>query len=190
MDTAQDTSAGHSTGPHRLAFGNGLLSSRHQVRALPRAPDVACDLVHSLAHADFVERDRVCARAFGGAAAAAGVSQIVYLGGLGEDDNALSPHLRSRLRRRPPARDPSGSPRLTTARAEDVVLYWPALAFYGLVSVAPLVVVALWVTSLVVGPTQIDGAAAELARFSPEALGADRAFERVAVFGPGSVWWR
>ena len=35
---------------------------------------------------------------------------------------------------------------------------------------APLVVVALWVTSLLVGPTQIDDAAAELARFSPEVL--------------------
>jgi uncharacterized protein YbjT (DUF2867 family) len=52
--------------------------------------DVAYYLVHSLAHADFAERDRVGARAFGGAAAAAGVSQIVYLGGLGEDDDAWS----------------------------------------------------------------------------------------------------
>jgi uncharacterized protein YbjT (DUF2867 family) len=58
--------------------------------------DVAYYLVHSLAHADFAERDRVGARAFGRAAAAAGVSQIVYLGGLGEDDDSLSPHLRSR----------------------------------------------------------------------------------------------
>src|SRR4030095_303897 len=58
--------------------------------------DVAYYLVHSLAHADFAERERVGARAFAGAAAAAGVSQIVYLGGLGDDADALSPHLRSR----------------------------------------------------------------------------------------------
>ena len=58
--------------------------------------DVAFYLVHSLAHADFAERDRAGARAFGDAAAAAGVSQVVYLGGLGEDDDALSAHLRSR----------------------------------------------------------------------------------------------
>ena len=57
---------------------------------------------------------------------------------------------------------------LTTAAAEDVFLYSATLAFYGLICVAPLVVVALWVTSLVVGPSQIDDAAAELARFSPE----------------------
>jgi hypothetical protein len=72
---------------------------------------------------------------------------------------------------------------VATARAEDVFLYSAALAFYGLISVAPLVVVALWVTSLLVGPTQIDQAAAELARFSPQALGADRALERVADLG-------
>ena len=72
---------------------------------------------------------------------------------------------------------------MAIARAEDVFLYSAALAFYGLISVAPLVVVALWVTSLVVGPTQIHDAAAELAHFSPEALGADRALERVADLG-------
>jgi membrane protein len=74
---------------------------------------------------------------------------------------------------------------LAIARAEDVFLYAAALAFYGLISVAPLVVVALWVTSLVVGPAQIHDAAAELARFSPEELGADRALERVADIGAG-----
>lgn len=72
---------------------------------------------------------------------------------------------------------------VASARAEDLFLYSAALAFYALISVAPLVVVALWVTSLVVGPTQIDHAAAELARFGPEALGADRALERVADLG-------
>ena len=72
---------------------------------------------------------------------------------------------------------------VATARADDLFLYSAALAFYGLISVAPLVVVALWVTSLLVGPTQIDQAAAELARFSPQALGADRALERVADLG-------
>jgi membrane protein len=72
---------------------------------------------------------------------------------------------------------------IANARADDVFLYSAALAFYGLISVAPLVVVALWVTSLLVGPTQIDQAAAELARFSPQALGADRALERVADLG-------
>lgn len=53
-------------------------------------------LVHSLDDPDFVRRDAAAAQSFGLAAAAAGVDQIVYLGGLGRDDDTLSPHLRSR----------------------------------------------------------------------------------------------
>ena len=53
-------------------------------------------LVHSLDSADFEQRDAAAARAFGRSAAAAGVRQIVYLGGLGDDGDTLSAHLRSR----------------------------------------------------------------------------------------------
>ena len=70
------------------------------------------------------------------------------------------------------------------ARAGDVFLYSAALAFYGLVSVAPLVVVALWVTSLVVGQAQVHHVADDLARLAPRAVGIDRALERVADVGP------
>jgi uncharacterized protein YbjT (DUF2867 family) len=58
--------------------------------------EVAFYLVHSLDDDDFERRDAAAARAFGSAAADAGVRQIVYLGGLGGDDQRLSPHLRSR----------------------------------------------------------------------------------------------
>jgi uncharacterized protein YbjT (DUF2867 family) len=58
--------------------------------------DVAYYLIHSLSSADFEEQDASGARAFGEAAAEAGVRQIVYLGGLGGDGAELSPHLRSR----------------------------------------------------------------------------------------------
>jgi uncharacterized protein YbjT (DUF2867 family) len=58
--------------------------------------DVAVYLVHSLDAGDFERKDAEAARAFGLAAAASGVRQIVYLGGLGRDDDRLSPHLRSR----------------------------------------------------------------------------------------------
>jgi uncharacterized protein YbjT (DUF2867 family) len=61
------------------------------------------DAVHYLVHSmgggdgeDFAERDRRAAANVRDAAAAAGVKRIVYLGGLGDDDEELSPHLRSR----------------------------------------------------------------------------------------------
>jgi len=66
------------------------------------------------------------------------------------------------------------------ARADDVFLHAAALAFYALISVAPLVVVALWVTSLVVGAGEVHQVADHLARLAPPALGVDRALQRVA----------
>jgi len=54
-------------------------------------------LVHSLGGGpDFTERDPLAARHLGRAAKAAGVRRIVYLGGLGDPTDNLSPHLRSR----------------------------------------------------------------------------------------------
>jgi len=59
--------------------------------------ETAYYLVHSMGSgADFAERDRRAARNFAEAARAAGVRRIVYLGGLGEPGEPLSPHLRSR----------------------------------------------------------------------------------------------
>ncbi len=57
--------------------------------------DVAYYLVHMMGReADYPEAEAVAARAFGGAATEAGVGQVIYLGGLGED--ASSRHLASR----------------------------------------------------------------------------------------------
>ncbi len=58
--------------------------------------EAAYYLVHSLDSVDFTERDRRGAKAFGDAAQAAGVGQVVYLGGLGDEDDELSEHLQSR----------------------------------------------------------------------------------------------
>src|SRR6478672_4721054 len=100
-----------------------LLEQGHQVRAMTRHPDTyqgegeptygdvadqdslraalqgmhaAYYLVHSLDSDDFEQRDAEAATAFGHAAADAGVQQIIYLGGLGDLDDNLSAHLRSR----------------------------------------------------------------------------------------------
>lgn len=57
------------------------------------------------------------------------------------------------------------------------------MAFYGLISVAPLVVVAMWVSTLLVGDAQVQQVGDELARLAPPALGVDVAFQRVSELG-------
>ncbi|HEX4017449.1 MAG TPA: NAD(P)H-binding protein [Frankiaceae bacterium] len=58
--------------------------------------DAAYYLVHSLDSADFADKDAAGARTFGRAARAAEVQRIIYLGGLGQEGDDLSEHLRSR----------------------------------------------------------------------------------------------
>jgi len=59
--------------------------------------ETAYYLVHSMGSTgDFEERDGVAARNFATAAENAGLKRIIYLGGLAQDDENLSPHLRSR----------------------------------------------------------------------------------------------
>jgi uncharacterized protein YbjT (DUF2867 family) len=70
----------------------------------PDSLDRACegmDAVHYLIHSmdgedGFAERDRTAAANVRDAAARAGVQRLVYLGGLGNDEEDLSEHLRSR----------------------------------------------------------------------------------------------
>ena len=74
-----------------------LLDSPSLERALSGI-DVAYYLVHSMgAHGDYRETDRTAARNFGEAARRAGVSRIVYLGGLATGDEVFSKHLESRI---------------------------------------------------------------------------------------------
>ena len=62
-----------------------------------RDVDVAFYMVHSMgAQSDFSAEDRTAAEHFARAAEAAGVRRIIYLGGLGDEDDVDSAHLRSR----------------------------------------------------------------------------------------------
>jgi uncharacterized protein YbjT (DUF2867 family) len=82
--------------------------------------EAAYYLVHSMrAGADFAERDRRAARNFSRAAGDAGVERVIYLGGLGEERDQLSSHLRSR--REVEAILGEGSYDLTTLRAAIVI---------------------------------------------------------------------
>ena len=58
---------------------------------------IAFYLVHSMGSAEsFEENDRIAAQNFGEIAKEAGVKRIIYLGGLGNEKEVLSSHLRSR----------------------------------------------------------------------------------------------
>ncbi len=81
-------------GPGLAVFGD-VADEASLAEALAGAT-AAYYLVHSLDSADFEELDARAGRAFGKAASAVGVEQIVYLGGLGDDSDDLSAHLRSR----------------------------------------------------------------------------------------------
>jgi uncharacterized protein YbjT (DUF2867 family) len=79
--------------------GEPVLGDALEPETLPTALDgcsAAYYLIHSLSSPDFARLDADAARAFGEAAGHAGLQQIIYLGGLGDDFDTLSPHLRSR----------------------------------------------------------------------------------------------
>jgi uncharacterized protein YbjT (DUF2867 family) len=112
--------------------------------------DVVYYLVHSLGSPNFSEQDRRAAANVAVAAAAAGVSQIVYLGGLGDDEPDLSPHLRSRLETAEALA--SGSVPVTTLRAAVVVGRGSAgfETIVALVDRLPAMVAPRWIST----PTQ------------------------------------
>lgn len=67
------------------------------VRRALEGVEVAYYLVHSLGSRNFSDVDHRAASTVAREAERAGVAQIVYLGGLGDDLPDLSPHLRSRI---------------------------------------------------------------------------------------------
>lgn len=82
--------------------------------------DLAYYLIHSLHTGEhFEERDRTAAENFARVASDAGVERVIYLGGLGETGEDLSPHLRSR--REVEERLAEGDYDLTTFRAGVIV---------------------------------------------------------------------
>jgi uncharacterized protein YbjT (DUF2867 family) len=105
-------------------------------------------LVHSMGASSFEERDREGAQNFAKAALAAGVERMVYLGGLGSDDEELSPHLRSRNEVGEILRT-SGVP--TIEFRASIVLGSGSLSFEmirSLVEVLPIMITPSWVRVL------------------------------------------
>ena len=84
--------AGPST---QVVKGNVL--DINSLKVALKGVSVAYYLVHSMgSEGSFEENDRKAAHNFGKIAKAAGVERIIYLGGLGNEEEDLSPHLSSR----------------------------------------------------------------------------------------------
>jgi uncharacterized protein YbjT (DUF2867 family) len=120
------------------------------VRRSLEGVEVAYYLVHSLGTPNYAEVDRQAAETVAREAERAGVSQLVYLGGLGDDRPDLSPHLRSRLETGVALS--SGAVPVTTLRAA-VVIGRGSAAFETIVSLVdrlPAMIAPRWVAT----PTQ------------------------------------
>ena len=117
------------------------------VRTAVDGADVLYHLVHSLGSPGYEERDRRAANAVASAAAAAGVGQIVYLGGLGDGDASDSRHLRSRAETG--RRLAAGPVPVTTLRAAMIVGRGSAAfeTIRALVDRLPGMVCPRWVTT-------------------------------------------
>jgi uncharacterized protein YbjT (DUF2867 family) len=182
-----------------------LMEAGHDVRAMTRHPEtydgpgdavrgdvgdseslyaaldgvsIAYYLVHSLDDASFEQKDADAARAFAKAAAARGVEQIIYMGGLGDDDEELSAHLRSRRQVEGLLRE-SGVP-VTVLRAAIVVgnggISWEIT--HQLVKNLPAMVVPKWATTKT-QPIAID----DVIRYLVGVAGREEALNRVFEIG-------
>jgi uncharacterized protein YbjT (DUF2867 family) len=161
--------------------GEGVFGDVFDADSLPEAldgADVAVYLVHSLDDDDFERKDAEAAHAFGVAAAEAGVQQIVYLGGLGDDDEELSPHLRSR--REVEGKLAEGGVPVTVLRAAIVVgaggISWEITR--QLVKNLPAMVVPKWVHTRT-QPIAVD----DVIRYLAGVIGNEDAYGRTFEIG-------
>jgi uncharacterized protein YbjT (DUF2867 family) len=153
---------GTQVAPGDAVSGQGLAEAL-------RGVDTAYYLIHSMGSAGgFEASDRRAATNFGAAACAAGVQRIVYLGGLADEAQPLSAHLRSRIEVGRLLRD-SGVP-VIELRA-SIVIGSGSLSFEmirSLVEHLPVLVTPRWV-SMPAQPIGID----DLLTYLLEALDAD-----------------
>jgi len=156
------------------------------IRRALEGVDVAYYLVHSLGSSNFAETDRTAAENVARASAQAGVSQIVYLGGLGDDADDLSPHLRSRAETA--AALTSGSVPVTILRAAIIVGRGSA-GFETIVSLVdrlPVMIAPRWVSM----PTQ-PIALADVVGYLADAAGNEAAIgQELDVGGPEVLTYR
>ena len=96
--TPEKISSRHWADSDQLEIVPGDLLDPDSVLAAARGCGAVYYLVHSMSAtgSDFAVTDRLAAENMVAAAGKAGLEQIIYLAGLGDDETSLSPHLRSR----------------------------------------------------------------------------------------------
>jgi uncharacterized protein YbjT (DUF2867 family) len=135
--------------------------------------EVVYYLVHSLDAPDFERRDRLAAETTTREADRAGVRQLIYLGGLGDESADLSPHLRSRAETAEILA--SGAVPVTTLRAAMVIGAGSAAfeTIVALVNRLPGMICPRWVST----PTQ-PIALADIVAYLAAAAGRDEMLHR------------
>ena len=74
-------------------------------------------------------------------------------------------------------------PLLKDTHGHDITLIASGLAFYALISFAPLAITALWIAGLILGDERIRRFGIELKALAPSALGIDTALQEAAAQG-------
>lgn len=169
-----------------IRWVEGDAASADDVTRAVNGAEVVYYLVHSLGSRDFERQDRVAAQNVADASERAGVEQIVYLGGLGDDSLTASSHLRSR--RETGERLASGSTPVTTLRAAMVVGKGSAAfeTIVALVDRLPAMITPSWVST----PTQ-PVALDDVARYLAGVCGNDATLGRsFDVGGPEVMTYR
>ncbi|HEV8103972.1 MAG TPA: NAD(P)H-binding protein [Gaiellaceae bacterium] len=179
-----------SRSPHRpsdgLRWAQADATDADSVQTAFEGVEVAYYLVHSLGSADFAERDRVAASVVARAAERAGLRQLVYLGGLGDQSPELSRHLRSRAETGKLLA--SGSTPVTTLRAAMVIGAGSAAfeTIVALVDRLPGMICPRWVST----PTQ-PIALADVTAYLAAAAGHDQMLgESFDAGGPDVMTYR
>jgi uncharacterized protein YbjT (DUF2867 family) len=168
----------HYPGPGTPARGN--VEEPATLEPAMAGCQAAYYLVHSLQDNDFERKDADGATAFGRAAARAGLQRIIYLGGLGDDRDDLSAHLRSR--REVEERLGAGGVPVTVIRAGIIIghggISWELTR--QLVEHLPVMITPRWVSTKT-QPIAIDDVVRYLVGVLTPAAAAGQAYE---VGGP------
>lgn len=153
----------------RVASGSevvaGDVMDRQSLDVAMSGVHTAYYLVHSMgAPGRYDEMDRLGAANFAQAASAAGVSRIIYLGGLGERASGLSTHLRSRHEVGDVLRNHAGTAQVVEFRASIVIGSGSASfeMIRALVERLPVMVTPRWV-SVLAQPIAVEDVVAYLA---------------------------